>query len=80
MSDLAVLTCQPVQILWFFILPQFILGNALNNNKMHDNKMQDKTIEDNTMQGKPDGFETVQKIGNGQEKSRQFLNHSENGK
>ena len=42
--------------------------------------MQNKTIEDNTMQRKPDGFETVQKIGNGQEKSRQFLHHSENRK
>ena len=67
---LAVLTCHPVQILWFSILPQFISGNALNNNKM-----QDKTIEDNTMQGKPDGFKTAQKIGNDQENSRQFLHH-----
>ena len=44
------------------------------------NKMQDNTIQDNTMQGNPDGFETTQKMGNDQEKSGQFLHHSENGK
>ena len=44
------------------------------------NKMQDNTIQDNTMQGNPDGFETIQKMGNDQEKSGQFLHNSENGK
>ena len=34
--------------------------------------MQDKTIEDNTTQGKPDGFETVQKIGNDKKKNPSF--------
>ena len=32
------------------------------------------------MQGNPDTYETVWKMGNDQEKSRQFLHHSENGK
>jgi hypothetical protein len=37
-------------------------------------------MQDNKMQGNPDGFETVWKIGNNLEKSGQFLHHSENGK
>ena len=37
-------------------------------------------MQDNKMQGNPDGFETVWKIGNDLEKSGQFLHHSENGK
>ena len=54
--------------------------NKMKDNTMQDNTMQDNTIQDNTMQGNPDGFETTQKMGNDQEKSGQFLHHSENGK
>ena len=47
---------------------------------MQDNKMQDNTMQDNTLQGNPDGFETVQEMGNAMEKSGQLLNSPENGK
>ena len=42
--------------------------------------MQNNTIQDYTMQGKPDGFETVLRMGNNIGKSGQFLHHWENGK
>ena len=42
--------------------------------------MQNNTIQDYTMQGKPDGFETVLRMGNNLGKSGQFLHHAENGK
>ena len=47
---------------------------------MQHNKMQDNTMQDNTLQGNPDGFETVQEMGNAMEKSGQLLNSPENGK
>ena len=47
--------------------------NKMQDNKMQDNTMQDIWMQDNTMQGNPGGFETVWKMGNDLEKSRQFI-------
>ena len=50
----------------------FLNFNTIQYNAMLNNKMQHNTIQDNTLHGNPDGFETVWKMGNDIEKSRQF--------